>query len=72
MKPEDVPLVREIIRTGADDRVFDLLLVVGPLLVVLVALLGRSVVTTALAGGYLLAFVGYTLFKGLRRTDSGV
>lgn len=67
MKSEDVPVVGAIVRSGAKDRVFDALLLVGPLLVVIVAVFGRTSLTIGLAVGYLVVFGGYTLYKAATR-----
>ena len=67
MKLEDVPVVGEIARSGAKDRVFDALLLAGRPLVAIVAALGRSLLTIGLVTAYLVAFVGYTLYKAVTR-----
>ncbi|ADJ15352.1 hypothetical protein C497_12831 [Halalkalicoccus jeotgali B3] len=41
-------------------------MIVGPLVLAAIALWGRTLVTSALAGSYLLAFVGYVLYSGSR------
>lgn len=58
--------VETLFVTGPDDRVFDAFILVAPLVVLVIALLGRTGVTTALAAGYLLAFVGYVVSLGVR------
>lgn len=63
MSADHVPGLRWVLDTGPDDRVFDSLLVSGPLLIVLLALLGRTPLTTTIAVGYLGVFAGYTLYK---------
>jgi len=60
-----VPGVGYVLSAGADDRVFDTLLLLGPPVVVLIALLHRSTVTEVIAGGYIAAFVLYTLYRGV-------
>ena len=65
MRLEDVPMVGPVLAAGADDPVFDALLLAGPLCVLVVALVGRTSATVALAAGYLLAFVGYVVLKWL-------
>lgn len=70
MKPSDLPVVSVVFEAGAEDRVFDSLLLVGPLVIVLVAVLGRSLLTTGLAMGYIAVFVTYVLYRGARQ-DSG-
>ncbi|SEV84146.1 hypothetical protein [Natrinema salifodinae] len=69
MNVDDVPIVGEILESGAEDRVFDSLLLVGPFLIVLIAIVGRSPITSAIAIAYLLFFVAYVLYRGLRHED---
>lgn len=64
MRPREIPGVASVIEAGAEDRVFDALLLVGPLVIVLVALLHRSILTEIVAGGYIAVFVLYTLYQG--------
>lgn len=66
MRVDELPVVQAVVNAGPDDSVFDALLLAGPLVLLVVALAGRSVVTEALAAGYLLAFVGYVLYLGFR------
>ncbi|MFB6137829.1 MAG: hypothetical protein ABEJ42_05735 [Halobacteriaceae archaeon] len=51
---------------GPEDPAYDALLVAGPVVLALVALLGRSTVTTGLVGAYVLAFV-VAVLTGSRR-----
>lgn len=64
MRPGDVPLVSQVFEWGAEDRVFDALLLVGPLVVVIVVVLGRSALTRAIALVYIATFVAYALYRG--------
>lgn len=66
MNVGDVPLLRVVWNSGADDHVFDGLLLAGPVLLCVLALVGRTPITTAIAAGYLVTFVGYTLYKANR------
>jgi len=66
MKPRDLPVVSAVFEAGADDRVFDSLLLVGPLIIGLIAVFGRSLATAAVAIAYITVFVGYTLYRGVR------
>ncbi|MFB6308044.1 MAG: hypothetical protein ABEH35_01820 [Haloarculaceae archaeon] len=61
----DLPVVSAVFEAGADDRVFDSLLLAGPVVIGLIALLGRSIVTEALAVIYIAVFVAYVLYRGL-------
>jgi hypothetical protein len=66
MMPRDLPVVSAVVEAGADDRIFDLLLLIGPLVIGLIVLLGRSFVTEAVAVVYIAVFVGYTLYRAIR------
>lgn len=66
MSLDGVPVLGELLAAGPNDRVFDSLLLVGPLLIVAIALVGRTAVTVFLAVGYLVTFVGYTVSKAVR------
>ena len=59
-----IPFIHKIVTTGADDRVFDSLMIVGPPLILAIAILGRSIATVALAATYIAVFVGYVVYKG--------
>lgn len=65
MNADSIPILGELFAAGPNDRIFDSLLLVGPLLIIVIAAVGRSIVTTLLAVGYLVAFVGYTISKSL-------
>jgi len=66
MKLGDLPIVSTVFEAGADDRVFDSLLLLGPLVIGLVIVLNRSLVTETLAIVYLGVFVTYVLYRGIR------
>lgn len=66
MKLAEIPFVSAVIESGADDRVFDSLLLLGPFVIVFVAALGRSLLTEAVALAYVGAFVAYVLYRGVR------
>jgi hypothetical protein len=66
MMPRDLPVVSAVVEAGADDRIFDSLLLIGPLVIGLIVLLGRSFVTEAVAVVYIAVFVGYTLYRAVR------
>ena len=66
MMPRDLPVVSAVVEAGADDRIFDSLLLIGPLVIGLIVLLGRSLVTEAVAVVYIAVFVGYTLYRAVR------
>lgn len=66
MSVDDLPILGPVLDAGADDRIFDGLLLAGPVLVCVLALVGRTTATTAVAAGYLAVFAGYTLYKAGR------
>ena len=66
MMPRDLPVVSYVFEAGADDRIFDSLLLIGPLVIGLIVLLGRSFMTGAVAVVYIAVFVGYTLYRAIR------
>lgn len=61
---EDVPFLGSL--SEGHGRGFDILILCGPLLIAVLALLGRSPLTTVLAAGYVVAFVLYMLMKSIR------
>lgn len=60
-----IPLVGWILASGPDDRVFDALLLIGPVIIALIALLGRSLVVEAIVVVFLVAIVGHVLTNWL-------
>ncbi|WP_058827899.1 hypothetical protein [Haloferax sp. Q22] len=66
MKLRDLPVVSYVFEAGADNRVFDSLLLLGPLVIGLVVILGRSFVTESIAVAYIAVFVAYVLYQGSR------
>lgn len=67
MKLGDLPVFSYVLGAEADTRVFDSLLLVGPLVIGLVAILGRSLVTEVLAVVYIAVFVTQALYQGTRQ-----
>lgn len=65
MNVRDLPVVELVFESGAKDRVFDGLLLVGPLVIVTIAVLGRSAITAGIAAAYLGAFVVHVLQNAL-------
>jgi len=68
MQLEDIPVVGPLLNAGADDRVFDALLVLGPVIIIAIALLGRNTASVALAVAYTAGFTVYIGYKAIRRT----
>jgi len=66
MMPRDLPVVSAVVEAGADDRIFDSMLLIGPLIIGLIVIRGRSLVTEAVAIVYIAMFVGYTLYRAIR------
>lgn len=64
MKPADFPIVATVLDFGADDPVFNGLLLSGPVLLVLVVLLNRSVITVGLAVAYIAILLSYVVYQG--------
>jgi len=62
----EIPFVGRILVAGPGDPVFDWLLALGPGVVVLAAVLGRSLPTVALAIAYVTAIVVRVAYNGLR------
>jgi len=67
MRPQDLPVVSSVFEAGADNRVFDSLLLVGPFVIGVIVVLDRSFVTAVLAVAYIAVFVTYTLYRGVRK-----
>ena len=65
MTPTEWPLLRAVRNAGTDDPVFQGLLLAGPVVIVLIIMLGRSPISTVLAGSYLAVLVGNTLRNGI-------
>lgn len=66
MALEDIPVVGPLLTAGADDRLFDAFLLLGPVIIGLIAVFGRSPVTAVLAASYTGGFVGYVAYKSVR------
>lgn len=65
MKLEEIPAVGPLLAAGANDHVFDVLLLLGPITIVTILLLGRTWLTSAIAVAYTAGFLCYIVFKGL-------
>ena len=66
MKLRNFPVISYVFEAGADDRIFDSLLLVGPLVIGMIVVLDRSLFTEALAVVYIAVFVTYVLYRGIR------
>jgi hypothetical protein len=69
MNVTDLPIIRQVVESGADDRVYDALVLVGPLVVVGILLLGRNAATVGLAALYVTLFVSYLAYRGVTGGD---
>lgn len=65
MTPRSLPLIRFLNEAGPDDRVFDGMLLAGPIIIVIIAIVGRTNLTSGLVWLYIIAIFGYVLYKGL-------
>jgi len=65
MNPEDLPVVGAAFRFGTPDPFFAWLLLAGPLVLLLIALLGRSMVVETIATLYVLLLPLYVLKKAM-------
>ena len=65
MNVDDLPILGRVHQWGAEETVYDALLLCGPLVVLVIAVLGRTPVTVGLTGLYLASFVGYALSRAV-------
>lgn len=70
MRSTDVPVVSHVRESGPHDRVYDALLLSGPLVIVIIAALGRTLPTRVLAVSYIVLLVAYVLFRGVQESLS--
>ncbi|MFD1564395.1 hypothetical protein ACFR99_12640 [Haloarchaeobius amylolyticus] len=66
MNLRDLPVVGELLEAGAEDRVFDVLLLLGPLIILFIAVVGRSIFTSGVAITYILFFISYIIYRSVR------
>lgn len=69
MNPDQIPYVRFVTRFGVEDHVLATFMIVGPLVLLTLALLGRTMITTTVATGYVVLFVLYIASKGIPRGE---
>jgi hypothetical protein len=62
---DDLPIIGRVHQWGAEETVYDALLLCGPLVVLVIAVLGRTSVTVGLTGLYVASFVGYALSRAV-------
>ena len=66
MPIEEIPIVGPLLAAGADDRVFDAFLLLGPPAILAVAVLGRTATSIGIAVAYTGGFFGYVVYNGLK------
>lgn len=66
MTPRDLPLVEVVLEAGAKDGVYDALLLIAPVVIAIVITAGRSAVTVGIVVAYLVVFVSYVIYNGIR------
>lgn len=67
MDIKNLPIVSQVVSFGPESRLFDSLLIAGPLVVILIVFFGRNVFTLAIASSYLLWFVASVVYTGVQR-----
>lgn len=67
MDPDRLPLLGALFPLGERDFVFDALMVLGPIIILIIVIWGRSLVTTSLAAAYVVAFPVYIGYKAALR-----
>lgn len=70
MNPENLPIIGAVFRFGADDHVLDGILLAGPLVLLAITVGGRTPLTVAITGLYLVAFAAYVIYNGIREESS--
>lgn len=71
MRIRELPIVKQVFESGAEDRVFDTLLLVGPLVIVLIIVVGRTPITAGIALAYLATFALYVMYEGYMGLQGG-
>lgn len=66
MNPNNLPLLGSVLEFGAQDRVLDTILLLGPVVLLAMVLLGRTTLTTALVASYVAVFAIYAIYNGYR------
>lgn len=69
MKLEQIPFVGFVTRFGVEDYVLAAFMLAGPPLILTLALLDRSPVTSALAAAYVGLFVFYVAYRGVATNE---
>ena len=69
MKLEQIPFVGFVTRFGVEDDVLAAFMLAGPPLILTLALLDRSPVTSALAAAYVGLFALYVAYRGIATNE---
>lgn len=64
MNLQNLPLGEQIGEFGAGDPIFDVLMLIGPVIIGMIGIVGRTPLSRAIASGYLVFFVSYIIYKG--------
>lgn len=67
MNPRNLPYVDAVFRFGAQNRVLDTYLLLGPIVILIFVIIGRNSFTVLVTGLYVLSFIAYVLYNGSRR-----
>lgn len=67
MNPENLPVVGAVFRFGARNRVLDTYVLLGPLVILTFAILGRNLFTVLVTALYILSFIAYVLYNGIQK-----
>jgi hypothetical protein len=71
MNLDPLPVVGAVFEMGARDPLFDTLLLIGPVFVVIISLVGRTVLTQGMAGVYIAVFVLHIFHNFFRESANG-
>jgi hypothetical protein len=67
MRANDIVPVAWLTEASPGDPVLDALMILGPVLIAVVAVVGRTTATTVLAGLYVAGFFVYVVYNGIDR-----
>ena len=65
MNPQQIPFVRIVSRFGIKDSVLTGFMIAGPVVILALALVGRTAVMITIAAAYVGLFVLYVMYKGV-------
>lgn len=67
MTPDSLPLIAWLSEASPGDPIFDSLMILGPILLLVVAIVGRTTATNFLVGIYVASFFVYVIYNGIAR-----